>query len=295
MSFTVTVKQLTEIGYVKNDSDQDEDEKTFTSTYNDTILNFSTLLPSVLLSHLRYTCCNIILIADLSDFFKCIKYAPVTAISQQSLYYVNEKGIPNITSMDNHETEPVPFVYTFQNYGQCDSPISAQVSLILGIQAFLDNSPIRVLPTIRNEIERWLLAIYVDDYGILAMSDYILTLPSIMTTKNPINPMGENTKANENILNNSLCSICNNRHEYTEIPSFWCKPMYSNKIEAYVPLDCPEISNSRYINGSDTPYEIGSYHQHLPGRINILCMIRGNYKLGLQEYNNEKFPPSRNI
>jgi len=236
LEFSATIKELKDIGYNVQQGEMDNDVKKFSMTYNDTILNYSTNLPSVLFAHIRYLVSTVILIADLSDFFKCIKYAPETSIGQQALFFTDNEGVP-VISNESHGAEMTEFCYTFQNYGQNDSPISSQVALILGIKAFVSHAVIKINDYLLPEIEKFLLQIYVDDYCISSVSDHVLQfmlhMPMIMTVA-----------IDCDVSHDTICTICQHQHNHTDIlPNYWKQPKYPNNVEGYIPFNCPILRN----------------------------------------------------
>ena len=211
-------------------------------TWNECIVMYSTSLPDIQFYNVSYLISNVSLVADIADFFKRVSYSYETAITQQILYYMDDTGKPCISSQDDYKTDPVPFIYTHQTYGQNDSPIASQIALMMGIDQYEKYSRFHILPIIKSELEHWIKRTYVDDFGIFPtldrVVDFMSKLPIMMSGLHCMHencPNGLSPSTNADINNcrcphpkKSLCLCCHRSRSRLDVYRYLLEDITEN-------------------------------------------------------------------
>ena len=271
-TFSVPVKDLESLGYIKKEHENSTDLRQITSTFNSEILTYSTGNPDILIKHLMYLLTGIGTTSDITDFFKSSRYHPLTAVSQQLILYTNKDGVPIIASEKDQTDKPESYVFTFQCYGQSDSPISSQCALKLGVESFKDSAPMKMPQLLLEKVQKGIEGTYVDDWAWFKTADdclsFFLDISAFMTT-------GPQEREIEFTDENNTCNLCNNVHDDNEeSPPFWKKPTYPSSIESYIPFNCPLLRTSQYVTKThEHIFRTGPYRQFLSGIDNMMFIL----------------------
>ena len=252
--FSIPIRELLPHGYVMKGKQTENDILNLSCSFNDNIISYSTNLPPILNTHIKYLLASDIVISDLSDFFKVIEYSSQSAVTQLLELY-QDNGKPSIVSVDNYKTSPVTYVLKNQSYGAVDCPASSQIALTMTPDIFSKYSPYKIHDTILKDIKKAIDNIYVDDLGILPMSDYVLKFFSNLP---PITSEFDMT-----LKTNKLCTLCKNIHG-----------TYNDKMEIFIPFNCTLLKDCKYVSDING-YNYGPYMQDKSGLYNMMSMLTG--------------------